>query len=135
MYLQALNRKEKACFLALANYIMKNSNVAETVTIGLINQYEEELGYKPGFSETLPIPELKVILDGFSETAPITKNKIFLEVVGLLVADSNLFSLAPEQLNKIAQALGVEPGKYSEYVSVIMELKGVYQKIQQLIEI
>ncbi|MGL4736363.1 MAG: hypothetical protein ACRCW2_02805 [Cellulosilyticaceae bacterium] len=134
MYLRELNRQEKACFLAIAKYILGRSQLEEGYQSRLLGEYEEEMGYTRGFSADLPVPSLEAILTMLGDSVRLNRRKLFLEVLGILLFDPEIFQLPQDEMDLIASHMDVKVQEYEYFWCVLTELKETYKKMDNLLQ-
>lgn len=134
MYLKELTKKERACFLAIAKYIFRRSQLEESYQSRLLGEYEEEMGYSRGFSADLPIPSLEAILGTLSESTRINRRKLFTEVLGILMFDPEIFQLPQDEMDLIANHMDVKIQEYEYFWCILTELKETYKKMDNLLK-
>lgn len=92
------------------------------------------MGYNRGFSLDLPVPTLEAILGSLEKSDRISRRKIFLEILGVLMLDEELFQLSQEELDFIAGQLDVKIQEYEYFWCILTELKQTYKKMDSLLQ-
>ncbi|MGL4345565.1 MAG: hypothetical protein ACRCTE_10230 [Cellulosilyticaceae bacterium] len=134
MYLRELTRQEKACFLAIVKYIFEKSQLDVGYQTRLLGEYEEEMGYPRGFSADLPVPSLEAILGAVGDSTRMNRRKLFIEILGVLMFDPEIFQLQQQDMDLVALHMDVKEQEYEYFWCILTELKQTYKKMDNLLK-
>ena len=133
MFLHLLNNKEKEYFYYLATMIVSCDDNVSSEETSLLDEYKRELGGEYITPEkTLDLAE---IIEVFTDSSQEVKNAIYLESTALTLADDKFMQPEDIVLSKLGQAFNIDNIKKDLFIKAVIDIKNVYQRINELIRV
>lgn len=133
MFLMGLTESEKKNFLELVNIIACSDGELGVDGEKLIQAYRLEMNL-PKEDYKIEGKSLDDILRELSGSDRSTKRKIFLEILALARSDKKYLESEKKFLGRVAESFGIGEEDYRNFVSLVNDLRGIYEKVLKLVE-
>ncbi len=134
MFLHILNEKERKNFLDVAYYIANCDDDFAEEEKEMIRQYRRELELSESDYIIREKINLENVLGEFSKADRAVKNAIFMEIIALVFADDVFADEEKKIVENIMTMFKIGDGQFQKTKKWIEELKNLYGRAEELIQ-
>jgi len=129
MFANVMNQTEKEKFLELIYKIAQCDDEYSEEEEDLLNNYKNELGLQ----DVNDTDTLEGLVNFFAVKSQELKKIVFFELYGMIMADRKIESKEKNLIELIETAFGLTEKQYQAIITVVDELRNVYDKIYEVL--